>query len=62
MVELASGIGRVGLGVKILRVGGGSTVVSLEEVRLRLGGVVFCRDGWYHIKLGLGREVWTPAF
>lgn len=43
MVKIASGTGRVGLGAKILRVGR-STVISLEEVRLRLGGVVLW--GW----------------
>lgn len=43
MDRLASGIGRVGRGAKILGVGGGSTIVSLEEVRLRLGGVVLRR-------------------
>jgi hypothetical protein len=36
MIKLASGIGRVGLG-------GRSTIVSLEEVLLRLGGVVLWR-------------------
>ena len=43
MVKLESGIGRVGLGAIIFGAGGGSTVVSLEEVRLRPGGVVLWR-------------------
>lgn len=43
MVKLASGVGRVGLGAKIFGVGGRSTVVSLEEVPLRLARVVLWR-------------------